>query len=320
MNGVDPVVPPDGTVYGQRSADNVRIGNAPFKRALLLANPAASRFQSAGDLIRARLSAAIEVVEIDCREQKPGELLAAADADYDVVFVAGGDGTVNSILADMVHREQPLGIIPLGTANDFAHTLGIPMDPEAAIDALLAGKSHQVDLGLANGHYFANVASIGLGAAVVGEMEAQEKTLAGVLSYPLALLRAYRDARPLRTRVVTNTGTHRFHVLQLGVGNGHTHGGGIYVSETVSVTDGLFDVYCVRPSPVWRLTFILHALLWQEHRGETTIETFSAKSIDVRTSRRVDVNLDGELLTTTPAQFEVAPGALNVLTPAGWAG
>lgn len=291
-----------------------------FKRALLLVNPSASRYQAASAVVRAGLGKTMQIDERDTRTTDLHEMLTRCPEAYDAVFVAGGDGTINYLLKDLAGAEIPLGIIPLGTANDFARTLGIPTDPALAVEALIEGETHRVDLGSVNGRYFANVASVGLGADVAREMDSNEKSWLGLLSYPIALFRAYRSAKPLKVRLTIDGDVRKQRVLQLGVGNGHSHGGGLYVSETVSVTDGKFDVYCVLPRSPWRLTSIVNALLRRQHHGDPDIKTFSAEHIAVDTSREMDVNVDGELLTTTPARFQMHARALNVLTPSGWKG
>ncbi|MBU2531252.1 MAG: YegS/Rv2252/BmrU family lipid kinase [Alphaproteobacteria bacterium] len=291
-----------------------------FERALILANRNASRFAEQGERVLRHLEARLMLETRDGDEPGLPRFLRENESSYDVIFVAGGDGTINGLLATLVELSTPVGVIPLGTANDFAKALAIPADPIEAVDALLAGEPHDVDVGLVNDLHFINVASIGLGADVAREMATTEKGLFGILSYPLALIRAYRSARPIRVRMWLDGELRRLRVLQLGVGNGHSHGGGIYVSETVSITDGLFDIYCVIPPSFWRLTFILHALMRAEHAREPSVMTFTASKIELRSSRKVDVNIDGELATTTPASFRVKRSALTILAPLDWKG
>ncbi len=287
-------------------------------RALLLINYGASRAEASGGDIGAQLSRYHEVHVEDMAEIELDDYITRCGDAYDVIYVAGGDGSLNLALEELIKAGKPVGIIPLGTANDFARTLQIPLEPLRAVDVLASGEIHEVDVGCVNGHLFVNVASIGLAASVAREMDANEKNLFGVLSYPLALARAYWNARPLRVRLTIDGKRHRVYVLQMGVGNGHSHGGGLYVSEDVSVRDGQFDIYCVIAPSFWRLTHVLFALLSRSHRFEPALKTYRAEKVEIETSRKVDINVDGELLTETPARFRVLPLALKVLTPAGW--
>lgn len=289
-----------------------------YRHALVLINTRASRYTEFASVIRNHLAQrlAADIIAVD--EADFEELRTTNVNGYDILFLAGGDGTINYCLPELIRTGLPLAVIPMGTANDFANTLSIPAHPVDAIDALLTGQEHHVDVGQVNGEYFINVASVGLGADVVREMDSTEKGWLGVLSYPMALVRAYRSARPLRVTATLDGTTKRLRVLHLAVGNGYTHGGGIYVGESPRIMDGLFNIYCVVPPRLWRVLNILYALLRRQHRAEPSLHTATAERVEINTGRQVDINIDGELKAKTPAVFEVRKGALRVVAPRDW--
>ncbi|MEL6288839.1 MAG: lipid kinase [Pseudomonadota bacterium] len=289
---------------------------APFsRRALVVANPRASRFADAGALALERLAETL-VIAATLETDSVTDLAERARAEQaDCIVVAGGDGTLSRLLSELVASDVPIGIIPLGTANDLARTLGVPLDIDVAVRIISDGLITRIDLGTANDILFANAASVGLAAEVAARMSKAEKVKLGVLSYPLALLRAWKAARPLRVEIMTDEMTWREEVIQLAVGNGRYHGGGLMVAEEASITDGQLNVYGVVPRSRWSLATVLPALRFGRHRRNRALTTFSASQVEVRTSRSVPVNVDGEIRTTTPVTFTVRPGALPIFAP-----
>ncbi|MBL8594106.1 MAG: NAD(+)/NADH kinase, partial [Devosia sp.] len=157
------------------------------RRALMLVNPNARRGTESLDAIVARLEAGGIDVAIE-RFSSPGEV--AADIvrrrhEADLAIVCGGDGTINAAANGVVAAGLPMGILPMGTANDLARTLEIPTQLELAADIIIAGHQRQVDLGDVNGHPFFNVATIGLGADLAMGLTAETKRRWGRLGYAI---------------------------------------------------------------------------------------------------------------------------------------
>src|SRR3712207_6822240 len=110
---------------------------------------------------------------------------------YRFLILGGGDGSVSSVVDFLAHHHVVLGLLPLGTANDFARTLGIPASVEKACEAIAGGKVVDVDLGLAGDNYYVNVASVGLSVGVTQALSPQLKRTIGALAYPTAAIRAF---------------------------------------------------------------------------------------------------------------------------------
>lgn len=238
---------------------------------------------------------------------------------HDLIVVAGGDGTVGSVATRVAGTAVVLGVLPLGTANDFARTLQIPGDLTAAVNALIAGRVVDVDLGRAGGHGFLNAASCGLSVSLTERLTPQLKRRLGPTAYPIAALRAYRSHRPFAARLDFPGGDHeslRFDdLLQITVGNGRHFGGGNKVAPDASVDDHLLDVSVIVRGrlrdhiSIARLLRTGHLI---EHENVHHVHT---RAVQVATDLALAVNLDGEIVTETPTLFEVDRNAVHVVIP-----
>lgn len=284
--------------------------------ALFLVNPRARNGGAPLEAVRERLRTRFHLVEPQWPAAgQMGDLIRAHAAGIDVVILGGGDGTLNSAANALHETGLPLGVLPLGTANDFARTLAIPTDPLAAAQLILDTPPRRVDLGEVNGHPFLNVASIGFSADLAAALTREAKRRFGVLGYGLVAARLLMQSR-LFTAYIEHDGTvETVRTLQVSVGNGRHYGGGLTVAETATADDGRLDFYSLEVDHWWRLLALLPSLRrgtqgeWDDVRAFRTIEVI------VRTSRPRPVNTDGELVTFTPASFRVLPGALRVHAP-----
>ncbi len=236
----------------------------------------------------------------------------------DAVLVGGGDGTINAALSAVLECGVPLGVLPLGTANDFARTLGIPKDLRAACEVLAAGRCGVVDVGMANGQPFVNAAGMGLSTRVARALDRDTKGWLGWLSYPAAVLASLRDQRPFRADIAVGSRRVRVTSIQLTVGNGVYYGGGTPLADDASIRDGELDLYNVRALPLERLLRVAFAIRRGSQRQlEDGVDTLRGHRFRIETQPAVTVSLDGEPLLQTPVEFSVAPGALRVLLPPG---
>lgn len=233
----------------------------------------------------------------------------------DRIVVGGGDGTLNAAIPGLLEAGLPFGILPLGTANDLARSLGIPLELEGAAKVIAEEQPRPVDLGEVNGHRYFNVASIGFSAELAGELKAEAKKRWGKLGYGIAAFGLLRKARPFTATLIHDGATERVRTIQVSVGNGRHYGGGMTVSEEARPDDGVFDVYSLEVERWWRLVALLPWLRSGTQGRWRDVRAFRTTALELRTRRPRPVNTDGELTTHTPAVFRLHRAALRVFAP-----
>jgi diacylglycerol kinase (ATP) len=270
--------------------------------ALVVINRSSRSGETAAEAVLAALGAAgVAVREERCdKAGQLGALIRAAAPEVGCVVVGGGDGTLSACLPGLMATGLPLGIMPLGTANDLARTLGIPEDPVAAAAIVAAGRRKRIDVGEANGRPFFNVASIGLGVDLTRALTRDAKKRWGVLGYAVAGLRTLGRMRSFTVMIQ----------------EGETfYGGGMTVSEDAAIDDGRLSVYSLEVHSIWRLLMLLPAMRQGRQGRWQQVHTLSGVDIMVRTRRPRSVDADGEITTKTPTRFRVLPGAVEVFVP-----
>ncbi len=292
------------------------------KRALFLVNPKARRGSEALDVVRERLGAAGISVRLEPFEALP-ELardIMRLRAECDIVIVGGGDGTVSASAMAIIDIGLPMGIMPLGTANDLARTLTIPMDLPAAADVIAAGATRRIDLGTVNGHAFFNVASIGLSTELADSLDNETKKRWGRLGYAVAATRVMSKARPFKATITEKGESFTVRTYQIAVGNGVHYGGGNVVQQDATIDDGHLDLYSLEVSSLWKLALMARSFRQGRHGAWSEVRTARCVEFDVETDRPRPVNTDGEIVTSTPAHFKVLPQAIEVFAPMQQAG
>ena len=258
----------------------------------------------------------IQPVHRDCASREDlSRLVEAEGRNVDLVAVGGGDGTLNAAAEGVIALGRPLGILPMGTANDLARTLGIPPDISAAARIIAAGATRRIDLGLVNGHPFFNVASIGLSAELAQELTGEIKRRYGRLGYAITALRILSRARPFRAVIESETERARVRTLQIAVGNGLYYGGGNAVERTAAIDDQHLDLYSLELRRAWKLALMAHSFRAGEHGAWDEVRAVRAKAFTIGTRRPRPVNADGEIVTQTPARFTIRPHAVTVFAP-----
>ncbi len=231
------------------------------------------------------------------------------------VAVGGGDGSINAALEPVMGLGIPLGVLPLGTANDLARTLSIPTDLAAAVDVVVGGRLRWVDVGVVNGIPYMNAAHVGLGSRVTAALERGAKSRWGVLAYLGAVWKALRGTRPFRAEVVTPAARLNLDTIEVAVGNGPHYGGGMTM-QNAAIDDHLLHVYSLRPMPLRDLAGVMVRLRRGTYAGHDKVDILAADGLEVRTPHPRWVTVDGERRTRTPARFHVRRSALQVIVPA----
>jgi len=236
----------------------------------------------------------------------------------DLVLAAGGDGTLNEVvhgLMDLSQLDRPiLGIMPLGTANDFAIGCGIPRDPGKALALCMKGEAVPIDVGKANNHWFINAASSGFGAEITATTSPELKRLLGPAAYTMmgAILainiHQYHGMLRLPGREITGSGPVAI------VGNGRQTGGGIQVAPRAYIDDGLLDVLVVYQISPTALLAAARELQQLPPDGEY-ISYWQTPWLEVHPEEAIPVNLDGEPLRFSTVRYEAVPKAIQLIVP-----
>jgi diacylglycerol kinase (ATP) len=226
---------------------------------------------------------------------------------------------VSSVVDFLAHHDVILGLLPLGTANDFARTLGIPADVEKACETIAGGKIVDVDLGLAGDNYYVNVASVGLSVGVTQALSPRLKRRIGALAYPTAAIRAFLGHEPFSAKLTFPDGDHEpveyERLLQVAVGNGRFYGGGMVVAPQSGIDDRSLDIYAIEMGRHRDLFGVARYLKSGDFIRNDSVGHFRTERVRLETDPELPVNVDGEVVTRTPQDFSVAHNALKVLVP-----
>jgi diacylglycerol kinase (ATP) len=238
---------------------------------------------------------------------------------YRFLILGGGDGSVSSVVDFLANQDVVLGLLPLGTANDFARTLEIPQDIEGACKAIAGGKVVDVDLGLAGDNYYVNVASVGLGVETTRALSPWLKKSTGPLAYPAAAIRAFLRHEPFAARLTFPDGDHEpveyDRLLQVAVGNGRFYGGGMVVAPESGIDDRTLDIYAIDLGRHRNLLGVARYLRSGDFIKMEGVHHFRTSSARLETDPELAINIDGEVVARTPQDFSVARNALKVLVP-----
>ena len=250
-------------------------------------------------------------------EPGDGTVLAreALDAGADTLIACGGDGTVNEVVNGLEGTRVALGIIPAGTANDFARQVGIPDDPNAAMDIVLRRKPVVIDTATMNGRRFLNVSSGGIGAEATAETPADAKASLGPVAYFISGLRKLAGFEPRRALFEAPGLRLEEEFLLFAVGNARATGGGTLVTPRASVRDGLLDVCIVRAMPRKEFAKLVLRVKRGEHLESGGVRYLQVPWFRITSAEPTTVNLDGEPAELRQAYYEACPRDLLVHLP-----
>ena len=296
-------------------------------RASIILNPYAGRW---------RAKAAIPAIERVCRAigldydllitegPKHGTELAqqAAIAGCSPIVVAGGDGSVSEVLNGLMQATGdgvagPLGIIPLGSADDLAHMLGLEESVEAACRAILAGHTRSIDVGCVNGHYFDNNSAIGLEPRVTITAAAMHR-IKGTPRYIMAAFKTVLSHRPWKGRLTWDDGTYEGAITLVSVGNTRRTGGAFYMTPRAEPDDGYLDFVFAGAVGRLKLLRLLPTTFDGSHVGRPEVTYVRTTRLTIDCDPPTPIQADGELvdLSATRIEYSILPGRLQVIVPA----
>jgi len=287
------------------------------RRALLLINRHARQGQKQlSPIIEQLQKMGFELTEESTEDpQHLPEVIRRYQNQVDLVIIGGGDGTLNAAVDGLFDTQLPLGILPLGTANDLARTLGIPTCLTDACEIIGTGQLRRIDLGWVNGKHFFNVASLGLSVQITQKLNKEAKRRWGVLAYAATAIQAIWQTRPFTAEIRLNGESILVKTIQIAVGNGRYYGGGLTVDYDAAIDEQKLDLYSLEIQPWWQILLLLPALRKGQYASWSGVRTLESQEVEVYTRKPHAINTDGEITTHTPAKFRVIPHALSVLVP-----
>lgn len=288
-------------------------------RAILFANIRSGRGRRwLFDVIAAAPDAGVDIVSthFDLSGDSVEQSLEQACRDgVTTVLAMGGDGTVGSIADCVTGGCWSLGVLPAGTSNDFARSIGMPLDPRGALETIAAGHSALIDVGMANGHAFVHAASVGLNVEFAQESGRLRKVL-GRASYPLAAINVYRNRTPFQARIEVEGEDHVYEALQVIVLNSPVFGGPLeFEAASLSLQDGKASTLIVETLTREKLLRALPLALRTKNLSFPGFEIFSTSRLKLVTEPPLQITVDGEIGGWTPMTVEVRNKALRVLAP-----
>jgi diacylglycerol kinase (ATP) len=290
------------------------------QKTLFLVNPASANGETGKRWAELHRRAQELGLEGEVRmSTRPGELIELArDADAELLVVVGGDGAVNEVVNG--RRDLEVAVIPRGTGMDFVRSHGIPSEFDDAVAVARDGRPREVDLGRVEfregQRWFANVASVGMSGAVAQRANRMSKALGGKVTFFYALAREFLVWKNTDVTVRLDGAERRGRMHDVIVANGQYHGGAMWLAPDARADDGQFDVVLI--GDVTKLDFITTApkLYRGTHLAHPKVELIRSAFVDVEAPVPLPIETDGEVAGTTPAHFEVVPGALRVRVPA----
>jgi YegS/Rv2252/BmrU family lipid kinase len=294
------------------------MGNELPKQAILIVNAMSRRGAEAYDEARAKLElAGVELIEAHAitEPDQMDSAVVAAIARAPMVIIGGGDGSLSSNIDHFVGKDTVFALLPLGTANSFAKTLGMATDLDSAIDVIAHGRRRRIDLGIIDGDYFANAAALGLSPMIADSVPHGLKRYLGMVGYLLWALRCAVRFRPFRITVTTDDGTvHRCWATEARIANG-THHGGVELVESQEVDSGAIVIQAVTGKSVFGLAWSWFATLFKLSGRDQTTTEWRGRKLQLDARPRQKISIDGEIAARTPVTVEVARRAIEVAAP-----
>lgn len=288
------------------------------KRAILITNAMSRRGQDAFEEAREKLTAAgLELIDAHA-VQNPEimePVVKAAIAKAPMVILGGGDGTLSSNVDYFVGSDTVFAVLPLGTANSFARTLGVPLDLDGAIEVIVRGRRKRIDLGILDGDYFANAAALGLSPLIADTVPHGLKRYLGMIGYIIWAIRVAFKFRPFKLRVTLDDGTIvKSWATEARIANG-THHGGVLLVESAKLDSGEMVIQAVTGKSLVGLAWSWFATLFRLRSRDQTVTEWRGKRMTLDARPRQKISIDGEISAQTPVAVEVARGAIEVAAP-----
>ncbi|ELK44390.1 diacylglycerol kinase [Halobacillus sp. ACCC02827] len=281
-----------------------------MKRARIIYNPTSGR-----EVIRKVLPDILQRFEQAGYETSAHATTCAGDAinaakycveqKFDVVVAAGGDGTINEVINGLAEQEHKpkLGIIPVGTTNDFARALHIPRNVHKAVDIILEDYTHPLDIGRVNDHYFMNIAGGGKITEISYEVPSKLKTMLGQLAYYLKGIEMLPSIRPTRVEMEYDGKWYEGEIMLFLVSNTNSVGGLEKLAPAARMDDGLFDLMIIEKMNIAEFVRLATLAIQGNHLNHPKFVHLTASRVKVKTDEKMQLNIDGEFGGLLPGEF-----------------
>ncbi len=293
-----------------------------MKRARIIYNPTSGR-----ELFRKHLPEVLEKMERAGYETSCHATIAEGDAtvaasdavrrNFDLIVAVGGDGTLNEVVSGVsVFESRPkIGLIPMGTTNDFARAVHIPRDINKAVDIIIEGSSIPVDVGLMNDRHFINIAGGGRLTELTYEVPSKLKTMLGQMAYYLKGIEMIPSIRSSKVRIEYDGQVFDDHAMMFLIGLTNSVGGFEKLAPDASINDGKFTLLILKELNMAEFIRVASLALRGEHLSDPHVIYAKASEISVTSDERVLLNLDGEYGGILPATFKNLARHIEVMVP-----
>ncbi len=291
-----------------------------MKRARIIYNPTSGR-----ELFKRHLPEVLEKLEKAGYETSCHATTGAGDATnaariaverkYDLVIAAGGDGTINEVVNGLAEQEYrpTLGIIPVGTTNDFARAIGVPRNIDGACDVIVEGNSVPIDIGRINDKYFVNIAGGGRLTELTYEVPSKLKTMLGQLAYYLKGMEMLPSIRPTEVSIEYDGKLFEGEIMLFLVSLTNSVGGFEKLAPDSSLNDGLFDLLILKKANLADFIKVATLAIRGEHINDPHVLYTKANRVKVNPTEKMQINLDGEYGGLLPGEFVNLYKHINVL-------
>jgi YegS/Rv2252/BmrU family lipid kinase len=288
------------------------------KQAILVVNALSRKGEATFDDVRSKLEAAgVELLEAHAvhEPEEMDSVVIDAIGKAPMVIVGGGDGSLSSTVDHFVGTSTVFAILPLGTANSFARTLGMGSDLDAAVETIANGRRRRIDLGVIDGDYFANAAALGISPLIADTVPHKLKKYLGIAGYMLWAARVAFRFRPFRLRLTLDDGSVvKSWATEARIANGNYHGG-VELVEDQELDSGEIVIQAVTGKSLARLAWSWFATLFKLRSRKQTVTEWRGCRIELEARPVQKISIDGEISARTPVVVEVARGAIEVAAP-----
>ncbi len=239
----------------------------------------------------------------------------AVEEKVDIVIAAGGDGTINEVIQELVGSETALGVLPIGTVNVWAREMEIPLNVAGAQNVLVHGKTRVIDVGKVNDRYFLLMVGIGFDAEVTHAVEKKPMKRLGVVGYLLTGFWMNLGYENFATTLKFAGREVKTRAIQIVIGNTQLYGGAVKFTWQARCDDGLLDICVVHKRSKLRRVLVLLDFLLHHERRQQWVDYETCDHIEINTSKPIAMQVDGDPIGHTPAVFTIVPHSLKVIVP-----